>query len=126
MYESRLSKLLTQLYKEDLQGRRPDESKVFDVKVLMKEMLTEYIISTRESEYMSNSEKQRSIKTLEKLRRELDKKESGLVAIDQVLHTVHNMSELSETIGYSLPRKIREWLNKMEKRPCIAKKKVRR
>jgi len=126
MYESRLSKLLTQLYKEDLQGRRPDESKVFEVKELMKEMLTEYIISTRESEYMSNSEKQRSIKTLEKLRRELDKKESGLVAIDQVLHTVHNMSELSETIGYSLPRKIREWLNKMEKRPCIAKKKVRR
>ena len=116
MYESRLRKLLTQLYKEDLQGRRPDESKVFEVKELMKEVLSEYIISTKESEYMSEDEKQQSIETLERLRKELDKEGSDLVTIDQILHTVHNMSELSETIGYSLPKEVREWLNKMERK----------
>jgi len=116
MHETRLRKLLTQLYKEDLQGRKLDKGKVFEVKELLREMLGEYLISTKESEYMSESEKQQSIETLERLRKELDKEDSDLVTIDQVLHTVHNMSELSETIGYSLPKEVREWLNKMERK----------
>ena len=113
--EIRLRKLLVQLYKENMSGLPLDKSKVFESKEIVKDMLDRYIETTKESECLNESEKKESIDAMERLKRELDKEGNGLVKIDQVLHTMHNMEELSATIGYSLPMKVKDWLHKIER-----------
>ena len=117
--EARLKKCLTQLYVEQDNNIPLSKHKVFESICIIQDLLRQYIVATKDSEYTSEERKKNSILRMKELIIELEKSKSvkskdGLIALDQVLHTMHDTDELSETIGYSLPKKVRDWLDKLE------------
>lgn len=114
MRETKLRKLLTKLYKEEMRGLSLNKEKVFEACGIIQDMLRTYIKTTEDSVYMSQKEKKESIERMRKLVERLES--PSLLAIDSVLNTLHNMDELSSTIGYSLPKKVRDWLDSQVER----------
>lgn len=117
--EYRLKKCLTQLYVEQENNIPLSKHKVFESICIIQDLLRQYIAATKDSAYISKDRKNKSISRMKELIIELEKSKSvkskdGLIEIDQVLHTMHDMDELSETIGYSLPKKVRDWLRQLE------------